>query len=214
MPERTWKAAFDEVFRIAVRHKLRSSVIAAVVAGSFVVIAFAAGESPASTAAAQAGTGTTIGGGGTDGAGPVRPAGSPAAPTFSLPALGSSTERISLTAYAGKPLIVNFFASWCAPCKQETPLIAKFYRDEHGSLAVVGMDENDVLTNAVTFVHADQVGYPVAWDPGIVAASAYGVDGLGLPQTFFLNAKHRIVYRVYGPVDEAELRTGTALATG
>jgi cytochrome c biogenesis protein CcmG, thiol:disulfide interchange protein DsbE len=215
MPERTWKAAFSEVIRIAAEHKLRSGIVAAVVAGSLVLIAVAAGESPASSAAAQAGTGaTTLGGGGVDGAGPVRPAGSPAAPAFSLPALGNSATRISLGSYAGKPLIVNFFASWCSPCKQETPLIAKYYRDEHGSVAVVGMDENDVVANAVKFVRADGVSYPVAWDPGIVAASAYGVDGLGLPQTFFLDARHRIVYRVYGPVDEAELRTGTALATG
>lgn len=214
MPERTWKAAFDEVIRSAARHKIRSAIIAAVVAGSLVLVAVAAGESPASSSAAEAGADVTTGGGGADGAGPVRPAGSPAAPEFSLPALGNSAQRISLASYAGKPLIVNFFASWCPPCKQETPLIAKFYRDEHGSLAVVGMDENDVLANATKFVHADAVGYPVAWDPGIVAASAYGVDGLGLPQTFFLDAKHRIVYRVYGPVDGAELRTGTALATG
>lgn len=213
MPERTWKAAFDEVIRSAAKHKLRSSIIAIAVAGSFVAIALAAGESPATSAAAQTGNSAIDGGGGADGSGPVRPAGSPAAPAFSLPVLGHSAERVSLAAYAGKPLIVNFFASWCPPCKQETPLIAKFYRDEHGSLAVVGMDENDVLANAEKFVKADGVSYPVGWDPGIVAASAYGVDGLGLPQTFFLNAKHHIVYRVYGAVNEAELRTGTALAT-
>jgi cytochrome c biogenesis protein CcmG, thiol:disulfide interchange protein DsbE len=214
MPERTWKAAFGEVIRSAARHKLRSGIIAALVAGSLVVVALAAGESPASSAAAQTGTGTAIGGGGADGAGPVRPAGSPAAPAFSLPALGNDQQHLSLAAYAGKALIVNFFASWCSPCKEETPLIAKFYRDERGSVPVVGMDENDVLANAVKFVHADGVSYPVGWDPGIVAASAYGVDGLGLPQTFFLNASHRIVYRVYGPVNETELRTGSALATG
>jgi thiol-disulfide isomerase/thioredoxin len=212
MPERTWKAAFDELSRAAARHKLRSAIVAVLVAGTFVAIAVAGTESPASPATAGHAA-AEIGGGGADGAGAVRPAGSPAAAAFSLPEMGEPGHQISLAAYAGKPLIVNFFASWCPPCKQETPLLASFYRGEHGAIAVVGLDENDVLANAQKFVRADGVGYPIGWDPGIVAATAYGVDGLGLPQTFFLNAQHRVVYRVYGPVDDAELRTGAALAT-
>ena len=142
---------------------------------------------------------------------PEKLAGMPAAPAFSFPVLGHSGQQVSLADYAGKPLIVNFFASWCDPCKQETPLLARFYRTEHGKVALVGLDENDVAGNALSFTRANGVSYPVGWDPQFTAASAYGVDAL--PQTFFLNARHQIVDRIFGAVTLADIQKGIALAT-
>jgi cytochrome c biogenesis protein CcmG, thiol:disulfide interchange protein DsbE len=185
MGQRTWAQASREVWRSAVRHKLVTAIIAVCVVGSLTGIALAGGSSGA-------------------------PAPAPKAPSFSLPILGHSGRQVSLGQYAGKPLVVNFFASWCAPCKQETPLLAKFYRSEHGKVALVGLDENDELGNALSFTKADGVSYPVGWDPQLDAASAYGVDAL--PQTFFLNARHQIVDRVYGAVTLAKLDAGIALA--
>ena len=129
-----------------------------------------------------------------------------------MPALGPSGQQVSLADYRGKPLIVNFFASWCGPCKKETPLLATFYRSEHGKVAIVGLDENDVLGSAVSFTHKEGVSYPVGFDPGVIAASAYGVAGL--PQTFFLDARHRIVDRVFCALTLADINRGIALATG
>jgi thiol-disulfide isomerase/thioredoxin len=106
---------------------------------------------------------------------------------------------------------VNFFASWCTACKQETPLLGTFYRTEHAKVALVGLDENDVLGNAMSFTRADGVTYPVGWDPQLSAADAYGVSAL--PQTFFLNAKHRIVDRIFGAVTLTDLSKGITLAT-
>lgn len=134
------------------------------------------------------------------------------APAFRLPALAQSGQQVSLSSYAGKPLIVNFFSSWCPPCQQETPLLATFYRDEHGRVAMVGLDENDTMSNALSFTRAKGVSYPVGFDPQLTAASAYGVGGL--PQTFFLDARHHIVDRVFGAVTQADLSKGIALATG
>jgi cytochrome c biogenesis protein CcmG, thiol:disulfide interchange protein DsbE len=139
----------------------------------------------------------------------------PMAAAFSVPVLthsGPATARVSLSGYAGKPLIVNFFASWCPPCQGETPLLAKFYRGEHGRVAMVGLDENDTVAAAVKFIAAHGVSYPIGWDPGVTVAGSYGVDGL--PQTFFLNAQHRIVDHVLGAVTSADLAKGMALATG
>jgi cytochrome c biogenesis protein CcmG, thiol:disulfide interchange protein DsbE len=136
----------------------------------------------------------------------------PSAPAFSLPVLGHSGQQLSLSDYSGKPLVVNFFASWCAPCKQETPLLAKFYRTEQAKVALVGLDENDSVTNATSFTRANGVTYPVGFDPQLTAASSYGVGGL--PQTFFLNAKHHIVDRIFGPLTTADLKKGIALAAG
>jgi cytochrome c biogenesis protein CcmG/thiol:disulfide interchange protein DsbE len=193
MTQRTWAGAIGELWRAAVRHKVVSGIIALCVAGSLAGIALAGSAS--GSASGQ----------------PARPA-AVAAPAFSFPVLGHSGQRVSLAGYAGRPLIVNFFASWCPPCQKETPLLAKFYRTEKGKIALVGLDSNDVLGNATSFTRANGVSYPVGWDPQAVAASAYGVNAL--PQTFFLDARHRIVDRIFGAVTLAELNKGIALATG
>jgi cytochrome c biogenesis protein CcmG, thiol:disulfide interchange protein DsbE len=193
MDQQTWAGAVREVWHTAARHKIASSLVALCVAASLVAVAVVASGSAGS--AGSAGTAPTQ-----------------AAPAFSLPVLGHSGQQVALSDYAGRPLIVNFFASWCEPCQQETPLLARFYRTEHAKVAIVGLDENDVVGSAVSFTRKEGVGYPVGFDPEVIAASAYGVAGL--PQTFFLNAKHRIVDRVFGAVTLADINRGIALATG
>ena len=131
------------------------------------------------------------------------------APGFTLPALGQSGQQVSLSQYQGKPVIVNFWASWCEPCQQETPLLASWYKQQHGHIDLVGLDENDAAASALAFAHAKGITYPIGFDPITNAASVYGVDAL--PQTFFLNADHRIVERVIGAVTKAELAKGLSL---
>ena len=181
----TWADAMGRARRMVARHKLAAAVAGLCVAVSLAGVAWAETSSPAQAA-------------------------DPAAHAFTLPVLGQSGMRVSLSDYAGKPLIVNFFASWCTPCQQETPLLARWYRTEHGRIALVGLDENDVAGSALSFVRGHGVGYPVGFDPETVAASGYGVDAL--PQTFFLNASHHIVDRIYGAVTLADLSRGIALA--
>jgi cytochrome c biogenesis protein CcmG/thiol:disulfide interchange protein DsbE len=192
MPEKTWSAAIQELTSAAARHKLRSGVVAVAIAVSLGAIAWASQSQAAARTAAP----------------------DPVAQAFSLPVLthsGPAAAKVSLSDYAGKPLIVNFFASWCPPCRGETPLLAKFYRSEHGKVALVGLDENDTVAAAVKFITADGVSYPVGWDPQVTVANDYGVDGL--PQTFFLNARHQIVGHIFGAVTTADLEKGIALAT-
>jgi cytochrome c biogenesis protein CcmG/thiol:disulfide interchange protein DsbE len=134
----------------------------------------------------------------------------PPAKPFTLSLLGHAGQHVSLAAYAGKPLIINFFASWCTPCKRETPLLARFYAEHHGRTVIIGIDANDEAGPAEKFVKAAGVGYPVAADPYPArVTTSYGV--YALPQTFFLNAQHRIVKHVIGAVTETELNQGTAL---
>jgi len=188
MGQLTWRSAAHEVGQAALRHKVLSAVIAVCVAGSLITIG-------------------TIG----SGSAQPRPA-VVAAPAFSLPLLGDdSGQQVTLGKYRGQPLIVNFFASWCGPCKTETPLLASFYRGEKGKIALVGLDENDTVANATAFTRANSVSYPVGWDPHFGAGTAYGVSAL--PQTFFLNARHQIVDRIFGKVTLASLHRGMALAT-
>ena len=134
------------------------------------------------------------------------------APAFDLAALSAPAGHVSLVGYAGQPVIVNFFASWCGPCKTETPLLARYYKSEHGTVHVVGVDANDSRTAALAFTRKYGVSYPVGSDPAVTTASAYGVAGL--PQTFFLNAQHKIVDRVFGAVTADSLAKGVKLMGG
>jgi len=134
----------------------------------------------------------------------------PLAKNFSLALLGRPGSRVTLASYAGRPLIINFFASWCPPCRRETPMLAKWYVSMHGRVSVLGIDSNDETAPALRFVQKAGVHYPVAVDPyPSRTTTSYGV--LALPQTFFLNARHRIVLHVLGPLTARDLTRGVSL---
>jgi cytochrome c biogenesis protein CcmG, thiol:disulfide interchange protein DsbE len=133
------------------------------------------------------------------------------APGLTLPSLRDPAERVTLGAYQGRPVIVNFFASWCGPCQQETPLLARYYASTHGKVAIIGVDADDSAANAMKFLTAKGVGYPVGFESTPALSDAYGVSEIGIPQTFFLNARHRIVKRVIGGVTTNSLTAGVAL---
>ena len=150
--------------------------------------------------------------GATSGGGTPKHAAPPRAPAFTLARLGQAGQHISLAQYAGHPLILNFFASWCEPCQRETPLIARFYRSHRSSVIIVGIDVNDSSSAGLAFARKMGVAYPVASDPAPMSmALTYGVTAL--PQTFFLNAQHRIVKRVIRAVTLTDLRSGISLMT-
>ncbi len=137
---------------------------------------------------------------------PVRPA----AKNFALRQLGHPGHMVSLAAFAGRPLIVNFFASWCPPCKRETPLLAKFYENARGSVVIIGVDANDEAGAAQQFLQRAGVTYPIGFDPlPASTTTSYGV--YGLPQTFFLDGRHRVVKHVFGALTPSDLHAGVAL---
>lgn len=137
----------------------------------------------------------TSGGGGTTfvGAGPATVG--EAAPDFALPGLDGG--RIALADYAGKPVMVNFWASWCHPCRKEFPLFeaaqAKYAKQ---GLEIVGVTYDDIASDSRAFVADQGAQWDFARDPGGRLADAYGVHGI--PQTFFVDADGTIVSRLYG----------------
>jgi peroxiredoxin len=138
-----------------------------------------------------------------------------AAHGFSLPALagsaalGGSGQRVALSAYAGKPVIINFFAAWSPPCQAETRLLAKFYKLYNrfdGPVLIIGVDARDSRAAGLRLVREAGVTYPVAADPALAVAGQYGVPGI--PTTYFLNAQHQIVKTNLGWLNWHKLREG------
>lgn len=113
-------------------------------------------------------------------------------------------EPVELTAYRGDPLVVNFWASWCAPCVSEMPDLEEVAREYAGRVPVLGVNVQDAPANAEAFVDELGITYDLATDPrGELYAE---VDAFGMPTTLFVDAEGTIVYRHTGIIDADGLR--------
>ncbi|HEX3981204.1 MAG TPA: TlpA disulfide reductase family protein, partial [Acidimicrobiales bacterium] len=133
--------------------------------------------------------------------GPVVPVGS-LAPTFTLPSLtgGAPVDLESLGPARHRPVVLNFFASWCTPCQKESPLLAQVATAGQAlgsTVQFIGVDTNDPSSVAVPFVEKAGITYPVAVDSTLEVTSVrYGL--YGDPQTFFIGADGRVEGHVEG----------------
>jgi len=125
------------------------------------------------------------------------------APAFTLTDLNG--HRLSLGDLHGRPVIVNFWASWCGPCIEEMPLL-KQASAEHasGGLAIVGIVFQDRAEAARAFAARIGANWPVAVDPGSAVANAYGVDAP--PASFFINRSGVVAGRQIGQLSAADLQ--------
>jgi cytochrome c biogenesis protein CcmG, thiol:disulfide interchange protein DsbE len=112
--------------------------------------------------------------------------------------LGGSS--FDLTDYRGKPVVINFFASWCGPCNSEAPDLAAFAR-ENSDVVFVGIDTGDDLGDGEAFAEKYGLDYPIVGDPDGTIATAWGVDGI--PTTVFLDAGGVERDRIVGAADTA-----------
>jgi cytochrome c biogenesis protein CcmG/thiol:disulfide interchange protein DsbE len=124
------------------------------------------------------------------------------APDAALPPLEGG-EDISISDYRGDWVLVNFWASWCGPCRDEAPAIEEFSR-RNDDVVVVGIDSNENSLDGKDFAEEYDLTYQLLHDgPGDLMDS-YGVKGL--PESFLLNPDGDIALSWRGPVDEAILR--------
>jgi cytochrome c biogenesis protein CcmG/thiol:disulfide interchange protein DsbE len=126
------------------------------------------------------------------------------APAAPLPRLeGGGTG--SLADYRGRWVLVNFWASWCLPCREEAPALEAFQRRHGGStFTVVGLDSRDLSGDGIDFVKRYGLSYPQLRDGDGDAAHEFGTTGV--PENFLLDPQGRVRLLVRGPVSEDSLR--------
>ena len=140
------------------------------------------------------------------------------APAFTLDRLDTEGGRLALADLRGKAVVVNFWASWCIPCRDEAPVLQKTYeRYRDRGLVVLGVDVNDFKEDARRFMKRYGITYPVAYDGKGSTVGKWGVRGF--PETFFVDRTGTLVgERIEGAVDiernHETFERGIALALG
>lgn len=128
--------------------------------------------------------------------------GKPAA-AFTLDRLDGN-GKVTLSDHAGKVVILNFWASWCIPCKEENPALVRVWeRYRSSDVMLIGIVYQDSLESARRYVRDNGVTWPTATDEDGRIAFAYGV--FGIPETYFIGPDGVIAGRHIGAIDEATL---------
>ncbi len=135
----------------------------------------------------------------------------PKAPDFSV--INANGESVKLSDFEGKPVIVNFWATWCGPCKRELPDFEEKYQAYGDSIQFLMVDladgKQETVEGAKDFVSAQGYTFPVYFDTESSAANAYGVSSI--PMTVFINAQGEIVTYAVGMLNAATLQKGIDL---
>lgn len=136
------------------------------------------------------------------------PSAAPVLPTdpLELPDFDPESFRAMLAdVSASTPVVVNFYGSWCGPCKREAPIFAKMHRKYGESVQFIGVDILDTKDGARRFINEYGIEYPSVFDPSASGdiRSSYGF--LGQPATLFFNYGGEESYRYEGEMDEESL---------
>jgi thiol-disulfide isomerase/thioredoxin len=122
-------------------------------------------------------------------------------------------QRIGLDRFAGRPVVVSLWASWCGGCVAEATTLVRFHR-RHPNVAFLGIDNDESRSQGRYFARRHRLPGPSIFDP--TKARSRRLGATGLPTTFFLDRRHRIVDTVVGKATSAALERGlrAALASG
>jgi cytochrome c biogenesis protein CcmG/thiol:disulfide interchange protein DsbE len=127
--------------------------------------------------------------------------GAPAAPLFTLERLDGKGD-LALESLRGKTVVLNFWASWCGPCRDEMPLLQQgSERWQDRNVVFVGIDIDDLRSDARSFLERYGVTYANVYDGKSSTVGRYGATGV--PETYFVDPAGKIRYRIAGPVEEA-----------
>jgi cytochrome c biogenesis protein CcmG/thiol:disulfide interchange protein DsbE len=127
------------------------------------------------------------------------------APGFAIP-LYAADSSLSLAALRGRPVVLNFWASWCLSCRDEARILEAGWQTHRPAVAFVGVAVEDEENAARAFIARYGKTYYLGPDAEGTIALDYGIHGV--PETFFLGSDGRIVSRHIGPLSEAHLERG------
>jgi thiol-disulfide isomerase/thioredoxin len=135
-------------------------------------------------------------------------------PAPELSGATSAGDQVAVTDLQGQPVIVNAWASWCAPCREEIPTLQRLARD-NPRMKIIGVNVQDEPAAAQAFVSDLDVTWPSIVDPsGEVLSGIPGVPPKALPSTIVIDAQGRIAARVIGPVTPAMVPKLVAASKG
>lgn len=118
-------------------------------------------------------------------------------------------QRITLPELKGSPVVLNFWASWCLPCRQEAPILEHAWEKARPrGVLFVGLNMQDLTSDARAFLHQYHNSYLNIRDQGSDSARSWGVTGV--PETFFITPRTKVVAHVIGVVSPAQLTQGIA----
>jgi cytochrome c biogenesis protein CcmG, thiol:disulfide interchange protein DsbE len=130
------------------------------------------------------------------------------APHIDLPRLGGAGTA-SLADYRGKVVVLNYWASWCPPCREESPLLERWHRRlSKRDATVLGVDVQDVSGDALGFADKYGLSYPMLRDGPGDTRDEFGI--LSLPETFVIDRRGRVAAIQRGEVDEQFMREQVA----
>ena len=122
------------------------------------------------------------------------------APAFTLHRLGAP-GRVSLASYRGKPVVLNFWASWCQPCKSEAAALERDWSSyRNRGVVFLGVDYHDLSSDARRFVSAHALTFPMLEDGSGKVTGTYGISQV--PETYVLNRQGRVVAHLAGPITD------------
>lgn len=125
------------------------------------------------------------------------------APSFALREVGTG-RTIDVAQFKGKPVVINFWATWCNPCWEEHPTLVSTAQAFQPKVQFVGVVFQDTEEKIQSFLNARGSSYPTLVDEKGKTAIAYGVGGV--PETFFLDKNGTIVAKHSGPLDDDMIR--------
>jgi cytochrome c biogenesis protein CcmG/thiol:disulfide interchange protein DsbE len=125
-------------------------------------------------------------------------------PAPQLPTSVIVPPAVHLSSLRGKPAAINFWASWCEPCRREAPELERLNRSLNGSATVVGVDWSDGLDSARAFIREHHMTYPNLRDQDGAVGQKYGL--IGLPETFILDSHGTISEVLQGPQTAQSVR--------
>ncbi len=125
------------------------------------------------------------------------------APNFELGLFGGGTFRLSNEFAGGKPVFVNFWASWCVPCRAEAPVLQSAWQRNSDRLTIVGVDVEDTEADALAFLKEFGITYPNGAGNSGPTSIAYGMRGV--PESYFIATDGRILRKWNGPLTTAKL---------